>query len=188
MENLLNHLIAAKVNTGQDSVQLITPYEIDGDWVEFYWYDGPTKCRMLIKSIEVLYNYGVPKKDSDWWDNTELHYLQTYYPATTCEPKQSSSGGFYSWIAPNGDFYHCNYNHHDATARSIYASLFGEVLAGYEAREELLKTWLQLSGTDHIFGRWDNDDYSITSDQKRVIEGINETFDTKFDLEFREVE
>lgn len=189
MDNLLNHLLAAKVTLhNRDSVQLITPYKISDTEVDFYWNTGPSRCMLTMDNIEILHDYGEVSRKSRRLDKVDLHFLKTYYPAEPCEPKPDENGHFYSWIAPNGDFYYCRYGDHDSTARTIYANLYDEVLSGYEAREELLKTWVRLSSPNYVFGRSDGDDYSITKAQKEIIESINETFGTEFYFEFRVVE
>ena len=187
----LNHFLAAKIKFHYTMVAQITPYKILGDKVHFYWYTGPSRASaILVNHSEpengqmcILYDYGRIKEDRsfNWWNKADLHFLRNYYPAKAIAPIPDRNENFYGWIAPNGDYYMALYGHHDETARSIWATLHNEVLPGYDAREKLLKTWIQLNHTFVIGAE------SITIEQIATINKINEKFGTNFEYDYYEV-
>jgi hypothetical protein len=195
MKQYIKHLVAAQItqkypNVGDHTfVALITPYKLYDDRMSYYWDNGPSKSDSTIDNEKILHDYGIEdENDYDWWDNVDLHFLTTYYPAKAVEPKPDHNKSWYGWIAPNGDYYMAHYGNHDETARSIVATLEGKVPPGYKAREFLLKTWIQLNDK-YISGRYDMNmfDATITTEQIKTIDYINNKYNTRFGYKDRDI-
>ena len=182
MKKFYGQMVAAEVYiSGGVSVNLITPFEDARDgYTMFYWDTGPSRCYALFVDGEeplsegearVLHVYGVIPDDDEAWDAVDLHFLTTYYPAEASNPPAPDPAGtYFGWISPTGDYYMASYGDHDATARTIIASLYGEVLDGYKAREMLMATWLQCRNDGRVYGR--NDNYDLTESQAKTIKLI----------------
>lgn len=87
----------------------------------YYWFGGCSYtvwCSDMIELAEFLlpvtYN-------SDDEDQIEIEYYRTY--AAPQKGQISETG----WLAPNGDFYPCEYGAHHSVARQIAASQYGDL-------------------------------------------------------------
>jgi hypothetical protein len=99
-----------------DHPVLISPDTSDSR--TFYWFQGPSRSSDTydILRIYTLEEYARGKSlDLEEVEREFTKEFNPIYPATEI----ISSGG---WIAPNGDFYPCDYLEHNNTARHI--SLF----------------------------------------------------------------
>lgn len=183
IEDLFGQMVVAEVYIGGNvSVSLIKPYAEEKDgWTRFYWDNGPSRCsaRFVDKEDDlepgearVVHVYGKLRETDDRaWDAMDLHFLTTYYPAKPSDPPQPDfNGHYFGWIAPNGDYYIAPYGSHDGVARTICASLFGQVMHGVKARELLIKTWLQARNDGNVYGRMDT--WDITESQLATIKKI----------------
>ncbi len=183
IEELFGQMVAAEVYIGGNvSVSLIKPYaEEKNGWTKFYWDNGPSRCSARFVDKEgdlepgearVVHVYGkLRETDDHTWDAMDLHFLTTYYPAKPSDPPQPDFiGHYFGWIAPNGDYYIAPYGSHDGVARTICASLFGQVMGGVKARELLIKTWLQARNDGNVYGRMDT--WDITKSQLATIKKI----------------
>jgi len=193
--DIIDHILIANVKLHYDAIPcIIKPYAIeDTNLVSFYWETGPSKCAARLVNgdpgdgeFSILEDWGIEGSFS--WEELDLHFLKTYYPANPIMPVADTNGSFYGWIDPDGNYYMAHYGNHDATAQCIYATLYNEVLSGYEAREKLLKTWIQLNKT-FIIGRNDFkiDQYDITVAQTKTVDYVKSISGLELDYEFRKI-
>lgn len=194
--NVLNKLIAVEITShfsnGKSTKEtaLITPYKVEENRLYYYWEDGSSFSLSYLQDLKVLHNYGCIDIDTDW-NKIYLHFIRNYEFIQPSEIKSDNHGSWRSWIAPNGDFYLTYYGDHDETAKRIVACLENKYMLGYEAREYLLKEWVQLfQGKDECFlvGRnKDWDDWTITKSQYETVKLIESISSLDFDIEHRRI-
>ena len=206
IEEYFGKLCAARIYQSEyhQSISLVQPKKFLENGVKMLWDIGPSY--MIVEFVpdgqplqsgqaQIVHCYGFPPDNSDEFDQIDLHFLNTFYPAVPLDPPEPDENGeFLGWISPEGAYYKSIYGDHDTTARSIVATLENRILRGSRAREYLLKTWIQpriTEGRGWFVGRdrWHEGVGDLTAAQHRVILNIQEISGVNFswELEYRDV-